>query len=191
MNTANAYRAGGAGVLLLVLTGCGNYTITFEVAEIINAPAGDLSREELDVDILCFTAEDSERFPEIVDGTMRSDEWFRLRDADDSKITKIDPKRIFALRRGDANERRDTLAGTALVSLVDSQSGDPKTLVKFHHPSFMNKASAIVIYGRFRGQDGMAKEPPVVIQPPPKWLDRNDIVISIGPKTMRCSNCPN
>ena len=68
--------------LIMMLSGCGNYQITFEVADVINAPGTDLSGEMLDVDIVCLTKKDIENHPEIVQKTMRANEWFEARDED-------------------------------------------------------------------------------------------------------------
>ena len=86
--------------LVALLAGCGNYRITFEAADVINAWGEDITREDLDVDVLCLSSDDVKNHPEIVNGTMRSDEWFKARDEVDHKIGDISPKRIYALRRG-------------------------------------------------------------------------------------------
>ena len=163
--------------LIALLTGCGNYTITFEVADVINAWGDDVTREMLDVDILCLSKSDVEKHPEIVNGTMRADEWFKARDDVDHKIGDISPKRIYALRRGGAGDKRDTLLTEALLSAKDRQDGRRTTTVKVQHPQFLNGESAIVIYGRFSSQTGVAKAPPLVIQPPGS---KNEIIIKVG-----------
>lgn len=169
--------------LVGVLVGCGNYTITFEVADVINAPTSDMSREMLDVDILCLSKRDAENHPEIVNGTMRADEWFETRDEVDHRINDISPGRIYALRRGSAEDKRDTLCGAALRSAIDRDDDLRTTTVKINHPEYLRSESAIVIYGRFGDESGgVAKMPPLVIQPP----GTNDqIFIEVGRKGMR------
>jgi len=172
------------GLPLLVLAGgCGNYNITFEVADVINAPGPDVTREMLDVDILCLTRKEVERHPEIVNGTMRADEWFKARDEDSPRIGDIPPQRIYSLRRGEAGNRRDTLVGPPLLSFVDRKDGRRTTKVAVHHPAFLNDQSAIVIYGRFSDPTGIAKTPPLVLQPPPRW--KTDLKIQVGRRDMQ------
>ena len=165
-----------------LLTGCGNYTITFDVADVINAPTTDLSREELQVDILCLTTDDIEQHPEIVSGTMPADEWFKARDELDQRISDISPERIYALRVGGAEDQRDTLCGAALQSTIDREDGLRTITVKVHHPQGLSSESAIVIYGRFGAESGgVARTPPLVIQPP----GTNDqIIIKVGRKDL-------
>jgi hypothetical protein len=164
--------------LVVLLSGCGNYTITFEVADVINAWGDDVTREMLDVDILCLTKKDAENHPEIVQKTMRADEWFKARDDDAPKIGDIPAKRICALRRGKAGDKRDTLVGEALLSARDREDGGNTTTVHVTHPQFLNGESALVIYGRFSSPTGIASTPPLVIQPPPRW--DTDILIKVG-----------
>ena len=168
--------------LIGVLVGCGNYTITFEVADVINAPTTDMSREMLNVDILCLSKSDVENHPEIVNGTMRADEWFEARDEVDGRISDISPERIYAIRRGGAEDRRDTLCGEALRSAIDRDDGLRTTTVRVHHPECLGGESAIVIYGRFSdAPGGVAKTPPLVIQPPGT---SDQIFIKVGRKDM-------
>jgi hypothetical protein len=174
--------------LLLLLSGCASYSLTFELADVINAPGDDLTREELDVDILLLTPKETEKYSEIVDGTMRSDVWFRLRDEDDPKIKAIPASQILALRRGGAEGRRDTLKGASLISKID-RSGGGKFTLPIKHPDAGAGGSAIVIYGRFRGMSGMAKRPPLVIQPLPGWGKEKDLLIKVGRTDMTCVNC--
>ena len=176
-------------VLLLALPalalcwGCGNYTITFEAADVINAWGEDITAEMLDVDILCLTKEDVKNHPEIVQRSMRADDWFRARMEDSPRIADIDAKQIYALRRGAAGDKRDTLLGLPLLSAKDREDGLRKTTVKVHHPTPLSGEAAIVIYGKFSDQMGIAKTPPVVIQPPPSW--NKEIYIKVGRRDMR------
>lgn len=171
-----------AGLPLLMLSaGCGNYKIAFEVADIINTWGGDMTREELAVDILCLSNDDVKNHPEIVNGTMRADEWFKAIKEVDHRIGDISPKRIYALRRGAAGDRRDTLVGPSLLSFVDRNDGRRTTEVKVHHPNYLGGEAAIVIYGRFSSPTGVAKAPPLVIQPPGA---KDEILIKVGKKGM-------
>ena len=81
MFTRNTLRI-ATGLLVAVLAGCGKYTVTFEVGDVINAHGDDASRTMLDVDIICLTKEEAERHPEIVNRTMLADAWFKARDTD-------------------------------------------------------------------------------------------------------------
>jgi hypothetical protein len=164
--------------LAVLLSGCGNYKITFEAADVINAWGDDVTREMLDVDILCLSKSDAEQHPEIVNGTLRANEWFKARDAGDPPASDINPKRLYALRRGEEGDRRDTLLGESLLSARDREDGKRTTTVRVSHPQFLSGESAIVIYGRFSSQTGIAKTPPLVIKPPPRW--HTNILIKVG-----------
>lgn len=167
--------------LAALLVGCGNYTITFEVADVINAWGEDVTREMLDVDILCLTKKDAKRHPSIVNGAMQADEWFNARDKDPQKIGDISPKQIYALRRGGTTAKNDTLIGEPLLSARDRQDGLRTTVVTVNHPQASNDKSAIVIYGRFSSQTGIAKTQPLVIQPP-GW--KSKLLIKVGRQGM-------
>ncbi len=169
--------------LVVMLSGCGNYTITFEVADVINAWGDDITAEMLDVDIVCLTKKDAENHREIVEKTLRADEWFKARDEDAPKIGDIPAKRIYALRRGEAGDKRDTLVGLPLLSFKDRKDGLRTTPVRVQHPQYLSGDAAIVIYGRFSSPTGTANAPPVVIQPPPVW--DTDITIQVGRKDMK------
>jgi hypothetical protein len=169
--------------LIALLTGCGNYTVTFEVADIINAWGADVSKEMLDVDIVCLTTKDAENHPEIIQKTMRADEWFKARDEDAPRIGDIPAERVYALRMGEAGDMRDTLMGPSLLSFVDRNDGQRTTKVPIRHPGFFSGESALVIYGRFSSPTGIAATPPLVIQPPPRW--DTDIRIQVGRKDMK------
>jgi hypothetical protein len=168
--------------LTVLVTGCGNYTITFEVADVINAWGEDITAEMLDVDIVCLSKKDAERHPGIVNGTVRAAEWFKARDEDSAEFGDISPKRIFALRHGAAGDKRDTLVGLPLLSFKDRKDGLRTTSVRVKHPQPMSSESAIVIYGRFSEQMGIARTAPCVIQPPPAW--HKDIHVHVGRKDM-------
>ena len=160
-----------------LLAGCGNYTITFETADVINAWGDDVTREMLDVDIVCLTKEDAENHPEIVNRTMMSDEWFRARDEVSHKIGDISHTRIFSLRRGDAGNKRDTLLGEPLLSAKDRRDGARSNTYKFKHPGAMNDKAAIVIFGRFTTATGVDKTAPLIIQPPGR---QEQIFVDVG-----------
>lgn len=167
--------------LALLLAGCGNYTITFEVADVINAWGEDVTREMLDVDIVCLTKKDADRHPSIVNGAMQADEWFNARDKDPQKIGDISPKQIYALRRGGPTAKNDTLIGESLLSAKDRQDGQRTTVVKVNHPQPFNDEAAIVIFGRFSSQMGIAKVQPLVIRPPGM---KTKLLIKVGKQSM-------
>ena len=180
-------RAAWLGLpLIVLLSGCGNYTITFEVADVINAWGADLTAEMLDVDIICMTKKDVENHPEIANKTVRADEWFKARGEDSARFADIDPDRIYALRHGEAGDRRDTLRGLPLLSFKDRKDGLRTTTVKVSHPQFLRSEAALVIYGRFSSQMGIAKTPPLVIQPPPRW--NTDLLIRVGRTGMKVAH---
>ena len=166
-----------------LVTGCGNYTITFEAADVINAWGEDVTREMLDVDIVCLTKKDVERHPEIVNGAVTADEWFNARDNDrgGSLLGNIPRQQIYAMRRGTAADKNDTLIGEPLLSAKDRQDGQRTTVKTVKHPDAGNDKSAIVIYGRFSSKTGVAKVQPLVIQPP-GW--KKNLLIKVGKQSM-------
>jgi len=171
----------GALPLLAFLAGCGNYTITFEVADVINAWGPDGSRKMLDIDIVCLSKKDAKHHPEIVNGSMMADEWFRARNEISPKIGDIPKSQIFALRHGGGADKRDTLLGKPLLSAKDRRGGERTYTYKFKHPDAMNADAAIVIFGAFGSKTGIAKTPPLVIMPPGR---KTEIFIDVGKQGM-------
>lgn len=175
---------------LLLATGCGNYRITFELNDIINAGASDARREQLDVDIVCVTPRDAEALPGLNTGAITCARWFELRDRQDPAVAPIPGSRIYSLRSGESGPR-DALRGPPLQSPVDSRDAKSQVLVKdVHHPDFLNEDSAIVIFGRFTMPENAGKIPPVVIKPPPGWLKGNHLIISVGRDRLVWTNPP-
>lgn len=170
-------------VATLYATGCGNYTITFETARVINTyNDDDTSREVLPVDIVVLTKEEAERFPELLNGRILANEWFRARRDNAPPVTGISPDHIYALRPGEAGDMRDVLRGGPLISVMDRDDGKDTTSIKISHPQPGEKDAAIVIFGRFSAVDGIAPVEPVIIQPPPTWHDQ--IFITVDRKGM-------
>lgn len=166
-------------ILTAALVGCGNYRVTFEVADYINA-WGDpqTTKQKLDIDIVCLGKEEAEKFPAIANGTMRSDEWFKLRDEDSGVVTQIKTSRFFSLRSESRNLRGKRL-GDPLLSYVDYEDKKRERRydgVKFS--DFLDSGSVMVVYGRFFDKNGVAKTAPVLITPAPRW-DTN-LVIKVG-----------
>lgn len=180
-----------APVLLALLSGCcpKDYTVTFAVADVINAPGDESTREPLEVDILLLTPAENDKMPEIVQGALRSDEWFRMRNQDDPKLAAIPQNQILALRRGGEGDLRDRLVGGVLLSKMD-RANEPDVRVAFEHPDPCAEGSAIVLYGRFNTMSGPAREAPLVIRPLAGWNENTDLVINVGRTGMSCANCP-
>ncbi|MGD8450404.1 MAG: hypothetical protein PVJ57_01180 [Phycisphaerae bacterium] len=162
--------------LLLGGVGCGHYTITFQVEDVINdGGKGDSAAEQLNVDVVCLTKKDAADFPELADGTWWSRDWFAARDQNDQRLRKLD-KRIFALRNGQPGPH-DTLKGPPLVS--GRRTDRHEFSISFQHPQSLASESAIVIYGRFHdGKGGILNTQPVLIHPLPAW--DKEIVIGVG-----------
>lgn len=157
--------------LLVMAVGCGRYTIVFEVQEVINTdannPNDDTTSKMLEVDIVCITPKDAEEHPGIVNETMRADAWFHARDTSDAKIGSISSKRIYALRRGNLGDKRDTKVGEPLLSGRDlPREHSRKIAVQIVHPKASAANARIVIYGRFHAGNAVSKVPPLVIDPP-------------------------
>ena len=157
--------------LLVMAAGCGGYTIVFEVENVINTdannPMDDTTSKMLEVDIVCLTPKDAEDHPEIVNETMRADDWFHARDTDTAKIGTIGPKRIYALRRGNPGDKRDTKVGEPLLSGRDyGPEHSKKFEVKIKHPKALSANAKIVIYGRYHAGNAVSKVSPLVIDPP-------------------------
>lgn len=176
--------------LLLLSAGCGNYRVTFELNDIINAGASDARREQLDVDIVCVTQRDAEVLPGLNTGAITCARWFELRDKQDPAIAAIPGSRIYSLRSGEPGPR-DTLRGSPLQSPIDSREAKRQVVVKdVHHPEFLDDDSAIVIFGRFTMPENAGKVAPVVVKPPPGWLKNNNLIISVGRDRMVWTNPP-
>ncbi len=173
---------------LVVLTGgfgCAKAPVlVFELDRVINAPGDDLTREELDVDVLLLKAEDAAAHPELLNGAMKSDEWFAKRDRDDA--TELEAKRILAYRRGES-AAGDTRQETSFISGIDRQGQGPIRLAT-NHPE-PGKGS-IVIFGRWRSMEGTASRRPLVIRPLPGWNDEHELRIRVGREDFECLNCP-
>jgi len=167
--------------LVLVLTGCGHYTIVFEVEEVINTdannPGDDRTRDQLAVDIVCLTKEDVRNHREIANGTMRAKAWFAARDRDNEKIT-IAAERIYALRPGERSAY-DTPVGDSLLSV--RESGKSRIEVSIHHPQSLVSAAWIAIYGRFHRGHEVSNVEPLLIKPP-TW--DKEILVKVGRTTM-------
>ncbi|MBU0640941.1 MAG: hypothetical protein KKB50_18925 [Planctomycetes bacterium] len=167
--------------LLLVLSGCGQYSVTFEVSEVINTdlaqPDNDRTSDMLDVDVVCLTKKEAEKFPNVVNGSMRADAWFAARDRDELGV--IDRGHIYALRRGEREDRHDTLVGPPLLSgRVMEKGASWKREVKVQHAQSLSGESAIVIYAKFHEGSAVARVAPLVVKPPPRW--QKNIVVKVG-----------
>lgn len=157
--------------LLVVAAGCGRYTIVFEVQDVINTDANnsqdDTTSKMLEIDIICLTPEDAEDHPGIANATMRADAWFHARDTNDAKIGTISSKRIYALRRGNSDDKGDTKVGEPLLSGRDyGPEHSRKFEVQITHPKAAAANSKIIIYGRFHAGNAVSKVSPLVIDPP-------------------------
>lgn len=169
----------GFSLALLCGTGCGNYTITFDLSDVINAYGDDNTRTALDVDIVCLSPKEADKYPEIINKTMTSDEWFRLRSEKSARLANIDPAHIYALRAGDKSAN-DELKGPPLQSPRDTRDKATSVTVKgISHSSYTNGKSAIVIYAAFGSREGPAKVAPIVLQPPPQWAKGNQLHIRV------------
>ncbi|MFH1745840.1 MAG: hypothetical protein ABIG44_02230 [Planctomycetota bacterium] len=168
------------GCLLLVLTVCSGcssiYKITFQPGEAINTGGLGTHRSEmLDVNLICLSKSDAKDFPALVNGTMRSDEWFTARESDDPRLRSLDDC-IYALCKGDSGTR-------VKPPLLDKASGGHNVTVEVEHPDPGPKEAAIVIFGRFHdGKGGLMKTQPVVLCPLPSA--RKEIFINVGPTSM-------
>lgn len=174
-------------ILLAALSsGCGSYKITFNVNEIINAtPGDDNSRDRLDIDIVCLTKKNAELHPDIVNGQLRSDQWFKARQGEGStSLGDFSRNQIHALRGKDLAMYKkytpDTRAGDPLTPVADG--GEKTRVVNFTHPGWGSSDAAIVVYGRFTRGGKLYPSNPVVIKPLPKW--NTDIVIDVGARTL-------
>lgn len=179
-----------ATILLATLSsGCGSYKITFRVNEIINAtPGDDNSRDRLDIDIVCLTKENAEMHPDIVNGQLRSDQWFQARQGEGStQLGDFSKKQIHALRGKDlamySKYTQDTRAGDPLTPVADG--GARKRIVKFHHPGWGSSEAAIVVYGRFTQGGRLYSSNPVVIKPVPSWNTEWIIEVDARKLTLR------
>jgi hypothetical protein len=172
----------GLSGLCLGLTGCGKYTVRFQVEDVINdGGKGDAAAEQLDVDIVTVTKADAKDFPELLDGAWRSKDWFAARDKGDPKIRKLESrKHIIALCKGKPDPEITRL-GDPLLS--GRRTNQKEVMLKVPHPESLAGESAFVVFGRFHdGQGGILDARPVVIHPLPAW--NMDIVINVGRTSM-------
>ena len=174
----------GFGLILWCGTGCGNYKITFELGEVINAYGDDSTRTGLDVDILCLNKEEADKYPEIVTKAMRSDEWFKLRRESSAKLANISPGHVYSLRTGEKDSRDQLVAGP-MTGWGDRADKAKSVTYSVSLPNYMNDKSAIVIYGRFMNREGVARTEPVVLQPPSRWSKGNQIRIRVDRTNMQ------
>lgn len=174
----------GFSVALLCGTGCGTYKVTFELSEVINAYGDDQTRQALDVDIVCLSGSESDKYPEIINKTLTSDEWFKLRRETSARLANIDPSHIYALRAGQKSSN-DQLLGPPLTGSADRADKAKSVTFTVKHPGYTNGKSAIVIYGRFSSREGVAKTAPIVLQPPPQWAKGNEIRIRVDRNGMQ------
>jgi hypothetical protein len=166
----------GLVALLVGLSGCSGITITFKIEDVINdGGRGDRFKEMLDVDIVCLSSKDIERFPELAEGTLNSREWFSARDAREQKYRALDGQ-IYALRSGEAGSY-DLLKGPALVSAANT--GKREVVVReLKPPRKILGESAIVVFGRFHDGTGrLLGAQPVLIRPLPR---SGRIAIGVG-----------
>ncbi|MBI5864486.1 MAG: hypothetical protein HZB38_08260 [Planctomycetes bacterium] len=180
MKKRDCLLTGIASLLMLACAaGCGGkYQITFEVGDVINAWGDDNTQEQLDVDIVCLSKQDTEKHPEIASRAVRSDDWFTMRQQDSAKIADIPASHIYAMRSGPAGSR-DTLLGPPLLSAVNRRDKGRTTVVTVQHANPGDDNAAIVIFGRFNARTGMAKSDPVIIQPPPGAFAKPEIRIKV------------
>lgn len=179
MSTKRSWPLLGLVLALGASTGCGGkYEVTFEVADVINAWGDDNTQEQLDVDIVCLTKKDAEKHADLVGRTIRSDDWFTMRQQESAKIADIPASQIYALRAGSA-AGRDTHSGPPLLSAVNRRDGGRTTTVAIRHPEPGNDSAAIIIFGRFNAKAGMAKTDAVMIQPPPGAFASSAIRIKV------------
>lgn len=179
-----------AAALVLVLAGCGNYTIQFDVADVINASEGKPSGDQLPVDIVCVTSDEASKYPDLVDGRLRSDKWFERRMNNDPQLPAIPASRLYSLRPEiERLQSTDTRRGDSLVGAKYRSDGKRTVEVSIEHPQPGNGKAAIVIYAWFKEQGRSANKPPLVIKPPgmfgPKTLQ-----IRVGASSLECANCP-
>jgi hypothetical protein len=165
--------------LAALASGCGNYTIVLRVADIINAPGDDGSRQRLDIDIVCLSKTDADRHPDVANGGMRSDAWFKARMGMGAAIGDLGRK-VHALRLQEGEDYKkygnDTVIGGPLSSVADK--GDKELTVRVNHSGWASGQAAIVIYGRFHdGKRGLLATEPVVVRPPPAWNTK--VVVSV------------
>jgi hypothetical protein len=177
------------GVLLLTagLFGCGPYTIEFRVQDVINAPGDELSRQMLDVDIVCLSPSEAERHPDIASGQMRSDVWFKARRGDGVSISDIPADQVYSfrgLREHDqmyVNYTSDTRKRGPLVPVLDG--GERVVTVDVEHPTPGKKDSVLLIFGRFHdGRGGLLPTDAVRISPSPKAESK--ITVDVGKRNL-------
>lgn len=171
-----------------ICAGCGGRPeIRFRLADVINAPQGRESRQQLDVDVVCVDSDLAEMHPRLARGVLRSDQWFRLRahrgEANNLALD-VDGDHMYALRGagdGYANYTPDTVRGPALLSRGDA-GGRGSVSVALHDSEFRARSATLLVYGRFSdGKGGLLPTDPVII---PRG-GKSTVVIDVGERSLR------
>lgn len=174
----------GLNVLMLAAVGCGNYTAKFQVQQVINAPDDERSRKQLDIDVVCIDKKLAEKHPRIANGSMRSDEWFKLRAERGTMIAEIPGSAIYSLRgtgAAYANYTADTVKGPPLTSPADG--GKTEVDLPFSFSRHGESGAVILVFGRFHdGKGGLLPTDPVRIAPPPSWNTK--LLIDVGRRSL-------
>lgn len=174
----------GLSVLLVASAGCGGYTAKFQIQQIVNAPDDERSRKQLDIDIVCLDKKLAEKHPRIANGSMRSDEWFKLRAERGTMIAEFPGGAIYSLRgtgTAYANYTADTHKGPPLTSPADG--GRNEVDVPFTFSRYGESGAVILVFGRFHdGKGGLLPTDPVRIAPPPSWNTK--LLIDVGRRSL-------
>ncbi|MCH7873159.1 MAG: hypothetical protein IID33_15800 [Planctomycetes bacterium] len=178
--------------LLICTLGCGNYTVTFRIQEVINTgDRGDSYAKLLDIDIICLTPSDAKDNPSLARGAIGARAWFLSRENKGGEKITLDADRIYALRglKSDVagtvsvydNYTADKRIDAPLRSVRDG--GEAELNYKVHHPRFNSNDAVLLIYGRFHdGKGGLVDNAPMRLSPPPKW--KTHVIVDVGRKRL-------
>lgn len=154
-----------AAMLLGSSGGCGpeKFTVKFNVADVINVPAGgdDNQGQMLDVDIVVLDKKDNEKHPGIRDGNLRARDWFQLRDRADQKIPR---ERIYTMCAGEKRAASATRVRDALTGA--KRMGTSQVSVDIEYKDVSDPVFAV--FGAFRESlqsNDIRNTDPIILKP--------------------------
>lgn len=158
--------------LLVGATGCGNYTITFEVEKVINTYDNKPNTsQQLEIDIVCLTGDEAKRVPDLARGAIGTAEWFAARSGSTQNVALrgLQSDRVYSLSDKSSDlGGRSTRIGEPLLSADRYADGSPRRTFKFKFPEFLQGDAVILVYARFFDAKGIRDMVPIRLSPPPR-----------------------
>lgn len=176
--------------LLGATSGCAKKCkVEFQLDDVINAPRADSDwSRQLDVDVIVLHPDDADNpdvpYQRMVNGSLRSDEWFGMRQ---DKSIGLDKDQIYAYCSERASDEC-TVLGPPFLSKKDRNTADDTYTAEFDLKDAGDAKTAIVIYGDFVAESGRAQSKPVVVNPIPGGWGDVLIQVEVGRTGLRWIN---